>query len=387
MGCDAASQELLGDLTDAIGLLPDGRSADWRRYWLDNPINAWIGGNRGKDATASFRVQDDRFHVGEALQPADVAAAQSLLQELVDYRLAAYEVRRHNDGVGSNVIPITSRAKPVAEIPYFPNLKIACGHFRTGRTDAEEHRALPAAYGQLDATRHFIARATGNSMDGGKNPIHDGDYLLLELLGSGNAGSITGTVMAIERHDGAGGDNQYLLRVVTKAKGGEYVLKANNPDYEDLPANDEMRTVARLKAVIDPVDLAVGQPFAREDIPALFGETFNQGAWNVGHVVLGEQRIHVLLVTLNKQGKSQEHRYHDHWIDERTFHWQSQNVATPESKRGQEIIRQGALGTQIHLFARDSKLVNGKAAPFVYHGRATYASHTGSAPMSVTFSL
>ncbi|MBC7664160.1 MAG: DUF3427 domain-containing protein [Caulobacter sp.] len=380
-------KNLMGDLPDAIASLPDGRSPEWRRYWLDNPVNAWIGANRGKDAAASFLIQDDRFHFGVALQPADVVAADSLLQELVDYRLAAYEVRRQNDAAASNVIAFAPRAKSAMEIPYFPNLRIACGHFRAGRADAEEHRALPAAYGHLDATRHFIARATGNSMDGGKNPIRDGDYLLLELLASGNAGSITGTVMAIERHDDAGGDNQYLLRVVTKTKTGAYVLKANNPDYEDLPANDEMKTLARLKAVVHPLDLAVGQTFAREDIPGLFGETFNQAIWNVGHVVLGEQRVHILLVTLNKQGKSQEHRYHDHWIDEQTFHWQSQNATTPSGKRGREIVGQGALGTQIHLFIREARLVNGKGAPFVYQGRATYEAHTGSAPMSVTFSL
>lgn len=51
-----------------------------------------------------------------------------------------------------------------------------------------------------------------------------------------------------------------------------------------------MRTLARLKAVVDPLDLVVGQPFAREDIPALFGESFNPGSWNVGHVVLNDKK-------------------------------------------------------------------------------------------------
>jgi hypothetical protein len=54
-------------------------------------------------------------------------------------------------------------------------------------------------------------------MDGGKNPMRDGDYLLLELISPTRAGSITGNVMAIERQDESG-DNQYLLRVVTKTK-------------------------------------------------------------------------------------------------------------------------------------------------------------------------
>ena len=378
---------LLGDLPEAIAKLPDGHDDRWIRYWRDNPINAWIGGNRPAATSAFFRVGDDRFSLALPLTTDEAATAEGLLQELAAYRLLTYEVRRPVETGASNVIPITSKQRAEVELPYFPNLKIACGHFRAGRTDAEEHRSVPVVYGKLDATRHFIARASGNSMDGGKSPIRDGDYLLLELVSPGNAGSSTGTVMAIERQDEAGGDNQYLLRVVTKSKDGSYILKANNPAYEDLRSTDEMRTLARLKAVIDPLDLVVGKPFAREDIPALFGESFNPGGWNVGHVVLDDKKVHILLVTLNKQGKAQEHRFHDHWIDEHTFHWQSQNATTPSSKRGREIIEHVAKGIAIHLFVSESKLGGGKAAPFVYRGRVNYQSHIGSSPMSVTLTV
>jgi hypothetical protein len=40
-------------------------------------------------------------------------------------------------------------------------------------------------------------------------------------------------------------------------------LKANNPDYENLPATDDMRTLARLRNIIDPLDLAIGETFAQ----------------------------------------------------------------------------------------------------------------------------
>jgi len=192
--------------------------------------------------------------------------------------------------------------------------------------------------------------------------------------------------VAIERQDESG-DNQYLLRVVTKTSDGQYLLKANNPAYEDMPATDEMRTLARLRGVIDPLDLAVGQTFLREEIPVLFGEEFNTGSWNSGHVTLNEKKVHVLLVTLNKQGKAEEHKYLDHWIDEHHFHWQSQNATTPESKRGREIIEHEARGIGIHLFVREGKLAGGKAAKFVYRGRAKYESYKGSRPMSVVFRL
>lgn len=374
---------LLADLTPEMRAVAPTDPA-WVRYWRENPVNAWTGGNRPGGPSAPFKLEGSSFLLAEAVAADAVPALSSMLQELVDYRLAAYEVRLEPDATASNVVPFPARRRDAVELPYFPNLKIACGHFKTGRADAEEHRSLPATYGPLDPSRHFIARATGDSMDGGKNPVRDGDYLLLELITPTRAGSITGNVVAIERQDDSG-DNQYLLRVVTKTRDGQYVLKANNPAYEDLPAIDAMRTLARLRGVIEPLDFAIGEAFQREEIPALFGENFNAGSWNVGHVTLNDKKAHVLLVTLSKQGKADEHKYLDHWIDEQRFHWQSQNSTTPESKRGQEIIHHAARGIAIHLFVRDGKLSGGKAAPFVYHGRAIYETHEGSAPMSVIF--
>lgn len=148
-----------------------------------------------------------------------------------------------------------------------------------------------------------------------------------------------------------------------------------------------MRTLARLRTIIDPLDLALGESFMREDIPALFGEAYNPGNWNVGHVVLAQKKAHILLVTLNKQGRADEHKYMDHWIDDTHFHWQSQNATDPTSKRGDEIIRHAALGIDIHLFVRDAKLAAGKAAPFTYHGQVRYQSHQGSRPMSIVLGL
>ncbi|MBP5989427.1 MAG: DUF3427 domain-containing protein [Piscinibacter sp.] len=376
---------LLSDLTEAVATVT-GDSEAWARYWRDNPVRAWTGGNLAGRRAALFATTDGRFQLVDPPAAEWAGALATMLQELVDFRLATYEARRSQPAGGSNVVPFPQRKPSGVELAYFPNLKIACGHFKTGRADAEEHRWLPASYGTLDPSRHFIARASGRSMDGGKSPIRDGDYLLLELLSPARAGSITGTVMAIERQDESG-DDQYLLRVVTKGRDGQYVLKANNPEYEDMLATDEMRTLARLRAVIDPLDLALGQRFMREDIPALFGEVYNAGNWNSGHVALNDKKAHILLVTLSKRGRSEDHRYVDHWIDEYTFHWQSQNQTSPDSKRGQEIIQHQARGITIHLFVRDEKLAGGKAAPFTYFGRVTYRSHQGSEPMSVVFSV
>lgn len=363
----------------------DGTDKGWQRYWKKNPVDHWTN-----KKPPFFSCEEDRFKSALSLQPDELGTFENLVQELIDYRLAAYEARvsaRADSDAVDNVVPLRSAG---TELPYFPSLKIACGHFKNSQAEASEYRSLGTAYGNLDPSRHFIAVASGNSMNGGKNPVQDGDYLLLELISAEQAGSITGETLAIERLDEAG-DTQYLLRNVRKDSSGSYLLKAANPDYDDIVVTPELseqfRTFARFRGVVDPLELMVGQEVVREDIPPLFGDTFNPGNWQSGHVFLKDANAHVLLVTLNKQGKIEDHRYVDHWIDEQTFHWQTQRATTPESKRGRELINHKALGQSIHLFVRDNKLRAGKAAPFIYYGPVEYQSHEGSAPMSVKLKL
>ena len=135
------------------------------------------------------------------------------------------------------------------QLHYFPNLKIACGYFKQGDDSDAEWMMIDPTWGQLDPTRYFLARASGNSMNGGKQPIVDGDLLLLEWITPERAGASTGNIMAIEQEDDSG-LNQYLLRVVTKNSADEYRLKAHNRDYPELAASDTMRTFARLKKVV-----------------------------------------------------------------------------------------------------------------------------------------
>ena len=393
-GVSEASKNLLlrrprlqADLKDSHQHLETVTEAQWQKYWRKNPIAAWIGENQSKDAETLFTLEEDRLIPKLTLREELLPELGRMLKEVVDYRLSAYQERLPEDDADTdNVVPLGGKQLG-SELPYFPNIRIACGHFKTGTADAETYVNPGNGYGRLDPDRHFIAQASGQSMNGGKNPIRDGDYLLLERVTPDKAGSITGSVMAIERQDESG-DNQYLLRVVTKQNDGQYVLKANNPDYEDLRADESMRTFARLKSVIDPFDLAKGQSFMREEIPPLFDETFKHGSWNQGHVVLREKGAHILLVTLNKQGRQKDHRYQDYFIDDQTFHWQSQNSTSPNTSKGRELIEHQSRGTDIHLFVRENKLgPDNKAAPFQYCGKVYYQSHEGERPMSVTFQL
>ncbi len=251
---------LLIDLPDDMHALSDGSNSIWQKYWRVNPVNAWIGGNVKQVKDPFFSVVDNLLTPIFSIRPQHVEKFTLLVQELVDYRFAAYEVRHSPEVKRDNVIPfrhpISTTVFSRTKLPFFPDLKIACGHFRTGSAEVEAFRYLAVGYGRLDASKHFIACASGYSMEGGKQPIHDGDFLLFELVSAVNAGSITGSVVAVERQNESG-ENQYLLRVVTKSPDGEYVLKANNPDYPDLPAENDMRTLARLKAVINPLEMDI----------------------------------------------------------------------------------------------------------------------------------
>jgi SOS-response transcriptional repressor LexA len=231
----------------------------WLSHWKRNPINAWADGNKKDASQAYFKIENDRFIFQGDIAETKIDIFLEFVGELIDYRYMKYEARPEKKQSiqaepKANIISIDKARKQ--QIPYFPDLKIACGHFKSSQHDEEAvHKvALPEHYGHLDASRHFIAQATGNSMDGGKNPIRDGDYLLLEVITPDNAGSISNQIVAIERQE-VSGDDQYLLRYVRKLGMGNYQLIANNPDYPPLAAAEDMRTFARLKGVIDADDL------------------------------------------------------------------------------------------------------------------------------------
>lgn len=378
-------RNLIPDIREGLRDLESVDSTQWFNYWNDNPVNAWLGKNKAS-GKIWFKKEDDKFVFINSDNISEQTTFETMLQELVDYRIRRYEPKLETaTETKSNVIPITS--SDGVSIPYFPNIKIACGHFKTGTADAEEYLPIGPEYGVLDPTKHFIAQASGNSMNGGKTPIVDGDYLLLEWITPTNAGSITGTAMAVERVNEEG-DSQYLLRVIKKDGSGKYWLHANNPEYAEIEATEDLNSFARLKGKIESLDIAKGKAFMREDIPQLFGEIYSTGNWRSGHVALNEKRAHILLVTLNKQGRLDNQKYHDYFVDENTFHWQSQDSVTPAMKKGRELINHEKLSIEVHLFVRESRLTpNKKGASFTYYGKVKYLKHTGSQPISFEWQL
>ena len=146
-------------LADLPGEMRAAHATDpaWARYWRDNPVKAWTGGNRPVGTTAPFKLGESTFGLAQSV-PAELAPAlAAMLQELVDYRLAAYEVRLEPEAQTSNVVPFPTKRRESVELPYFPNLRIACGHFKTGRTDSVRHPPSPGT--SRTSLRCWAARA------------------------------------------------------------------------------------------------------------------------------------------------------------------------------------------------------------------------------------
>lgn len=396
-------RNLVPDLADALRDVDRVTPQAFLRYWEQNPINAWTGGNLASPARVPFELTDGRFRYRSAVSPAHAEALGALVRELIDLRIAQYADRSGSPvtdaALAAESTPAYEAAKPLP-VPYFPNIPIACGHFRAGSPAPDELYTVSGT-GLHPRRAYFVARASGDSMSGGDRPVHDGDALLLEYLAGSDAPS-AGEIVVIEQPTGpeaapaqttepaAGADRRasYLLRRLERRPDGTISLVATNPAYPPLALALPMRPVARLLRRVDPLESHIGSSFLREEIPPLFGAEYNPGNWNAGHVSLPAAKAIVLLVTLNKQGKAVEHRYVDRWEDEHTFVWQSQRSTTPESKKGREITDHEANGVAVHLFVRDRKLgADGTAARFVYRGRVRYLGHEGSAPMTVRLGL
>jgi len=242
----------------------EANSKVWLSYWKRNPIKAFTTAN--KNTKTWFSIIDNKFVANIQVSEKDKDYFEHWVQELLDFRLLAYRHRDTvkksieelsepligaNSNVGNNVESNDGNyaENNVIQLSYYPDIKIACGHFKTGDSSQVEYRSAPEGHGYLDPKRHFLAYATGNSMNGGKHPIQDGDLLLLELITPDSAGSLQGKTVVVENHEMTG-DEQYLLRDVKKLSDGRYQLIAKNSDYKPIIASEEMKPLARLKAVV-----------------------------------------------------------------------------------------------------------------------------------------
>jgi superfamily II DNA or RNA helicase len=98
----------------------------------------------------------------------------------------------------------------------------------------------------------------------------------------------------------------------------------------------------------------------------------------------------LFFVTLDKTEKdySPTTMYRDYALNEKLFHWQSQNETSVDSSTGRRYIEHERKRSKVLLFLREGKKDQyGKTVPYTFLGRMDYVSHEGERPMSIKWEL
>lgn len=151
----------------------------------------------------------------------------------------------------------------------------------------------------------------------------------------------------------------------------------------------------RLATQTEPQAAEAPQPFTAagpdlwreyrtEEIPLLFGEAFKDG--NRGKGIMRYQNRLVLTPTLKKAGHTAGAMYSNAFLSADRFQWQSQTQTRRDDQHGR-MISGADPHSQVHLFVRNGKLRNGKAAPFLYCGQPVFEGWDGEKPITVTWRL
>ena len=211
------------------------------RNELPDLLRRWFGPSAGRPGTG-FRVRFSRSPDGWWVEPA-----------------------------GSRAVETAPRGRVVM----FPSLRAAAGSpVAQAETVAD---APPAEWVTLPVERaapgRFAVRAVGDSMDGGPEPIRDGDWLVMRWARGASLESLEGRVILIELRDAAGEAAHQVKRLVRE--GRSWMLRSDNPAAPSFEASADCVPVAVLEGKVTPEGIApaVGERIVEDRLAAAFGLT------------------------------------------------------------------------------------------------------------------
>ena len=100
----------------------------------------------------------------------------------------------------------------------------------------------------------FAVRVAGTSMDGGKQPLHDGDWAVMRLARSLPASAVEGRVVLVQVEGDAHGAGYQIKRLQREGRG--WRLVSDNPAGPAFAATEAMVPIARLERAVRPEELA-----------------------------------------------------------------------------------------------------------------------------------
>jgi superfamily II DNA or RNA helicase len=135
------------------------------------------------------------------------------------------------------------------------------------------------------------------------------------------------------------------------------------------------------------VPLRVHARYTRREILVASGvSTGVEGrSWREGVLYAEHLPADLFVFTLDKSDGqfSPTTRYRDYAISRELIHWESQSMTRSTSPTGQRYQQHDARGSHVWLFSR----LRQDERAFTFLGPATYVSHTGDAPMAITWRL
>ncbi|MDQ7825420.1 MAG: DEAD/DEAH box helicase family protein [Candidatus Eremiobacteraeota bacterium] len=151
----------------------------------------------------------------------------------------------------SNVIYFPGRFR----VPFFRDFRVACGAFVNGYYNEACKNAdileIESKRKSIDTAKYFVIIAEGTSMDGGANPISDGDRVLMEWITAISSSDVEGRICLVEKTSNDETSSFALKRIVRK--GNHWFLRSEEEgNRRDEPVVfKNIAPIARFVELID----------------------------------------------------------------------------------------------------------------------------------------
>lgn len=185
----------------------------------------------------------------------------------------AFNVRFSRSPDGLWVEP--ERAEGVSTVPRgllmaFPTLRAAAGAAE-GPIELEPEADAVRLPITASGEGLFAVRAVGDSMDGGKRPIRDGDWLVMRFARGTSYQALDGRVALLQVPDPDLGFAYQIKRVVRD--GARWQLRSDNPERPSFEVTLETVPIAILVETIRPEDIGprVGERLDNDALARAFG--------------------------------------------------------------------------------------------------------------------
>ena len=324
-------------LREDIGVVLDD-DVTLTRLLEQNSIEAWTGG-KGTGGVAYFEYQEGIFRVSFDVDPSSQDTVGELARELVDWRLAEYLDRR-----------------PALEAPSAD--RFVC---RVSHTGGRPILFLPPR---------------------DKNPLIPDDWTAVTVDDNLYEANFVKVAVNVMRRPGT---DQNVLPDLLRSWFGEDAGLPGTSHQVVFVTTETGLLMTPLQREPSEGTLEVGRSYMRPEIPPIFGLEFVSTVWQQGFVCEGGQIF--LLVTLDKSGMPENHRYGDRFLSRELFEWKSQNRHSQEGGPGQMMRHHQERGIPIHLLVRKRSKIRSKAAPFIYCGEVDFVEWEGEKPITVRWRL